>query len=126
MRTRPGAKKNEGRRLFDELLRDKRSKHAVPIKRGVVPPPRPRQRLELKWSPEFLLVIPVVAVLGLVGLKFASSPWPVSMTFKHMLAVRNCAAVRSVGLAPAYRGEPGYYAHHDSDGDGWACEPWPR
>ena len=126
MRTRPGAKKDEGRRLFEELLRDKRSKHAAPIKRTVVPLPRRRKRLELRWSPEFLLVIPVLAVLSLVGWKFASSPWPVSTTFKNMLEVRNCAAARSVGLAPAFRGAPGYYSHHDRDGDGWACEPWPR
>jgi hypothetical protein len=126
MRTRPKAKTDEGRRFFDELLRAKRSKHAAPIKRAVVLLPRGRKRLELNWSPEFLLVIPVLAVAGLVGLKFASSPWPVSTTFRHMLAFRNCDAVRSVGLAPAYRGEPGYYAHHDRDGDGWACEPWPR
>ena len=28
------------------------------------------------------------------------------------------------GLAPAHRGEPGYYARHDEDDDGIACEPY--
>jgi hypothetical protein len=35
----------------------------------------------------------------------------------------NCAAVRDAGVAPIYRGQPGYGAHLDRDGDGVACEP---
>ncbi|GAA3083546.1 hypothetical protein JOF29_004463 [Kribbella aluminosa] len=34
----------------------------------------------------------------------------------------NCAAVRAAGKAPLYRGQPGYAAHLDRDGDGVACE----
>ena len=34
-----------------------------------------------------------------------------------------CNAVRAVGSAPIYRGEPGYSP--DMDGDGIACEPRP-
>lgn len=34
----------------------------------------------------------------------------------------NCAAVRAAGKAPLHRGEPGYSAHLDRDGDGVACE----
>jgi hypothetical protein len=34
----------------------------------------------------------------------------------------NCAAVRAAGAAPIRRGEPGYAAHLDRDGDGIACE----
>lgn len=45
--------------------------------------------------------------------------------WRHRFAARNCDAARSVGLAPAYRGQPGYYARHDADNDGIACEPWP-
>ncbi|HRO02353.1 MAG TPA: excalibur calcium-binding domain-containing protein [Terricaulis sp.] len=40
----------------------------------------------------------------------------------HMLAAPHCEAARAVNLAPSSRGAPGYYAHHDSDGDGLACE----
>nr|WP_292637286.1 excalibur calcium-binding domain-containing protein [Novosphingobium sp.] len=36
-----------------------------------------------------------------------------------------CNAVRARGLAPLYRGEPGYGTHMDGDGDGAACEPYP-
>ena len=56
----------------------------------------------------------------------ASSQWPALTTLKHLLAAPNCTAARAVGLAPAYRGNPGYWAKHDADNDGIACEPWPR
>jgi hypothetical protein len=35
---------------------------------------------------------------------------------------RNCAEVRAAGKAPLRRGDPGYGAHLDRDGDGIACE----
>jgi hypothetical protein len=34
----------------------------------------------------------------------------------------NCAAVKAAGKAPLYRGQPGYRAGLDRDGDGIACE----
>jgi hypothetical protein len=34
----------------------------------------------------------------------------------------NCAAARAAGAAPLHRGEPGYRAGLDRDGDGIACE----
>lgn len=34
----------------------------------------------------------------------------------------NCAAARAAGAAPVRRGEPGYAAHLDRDGDGIGCE----
>ena len=34
----------------------------------------------------------------------------------------NCDAVRAAGAAPLYRGQPGYRAGLDRDGDGVACE----
>ncbi|UVF22038.1 excalibur calcium-binding domain-containing protein [Microvirga terrae] len=48
------------------------------------------------------------------------------MYAKHIAAVPNCSAARLVGLAPAYKGQPGYWPWHDRDGDNWACEPYPR
>jgi hypothetical protein len=54
-----------------------------------------------------------------------TSPWPVSVTVRHLMAAPNCDAARAVGLAPAVRGAPGYYLSHDRDRDGIACEPWP-
>ena len=60
--------------------------------------------------------------LGLINL----SPWPPLLTLRHFAAVFNCSAARAVGLAPAYRGQPGYWRTNDRDGDGEACEPWVR
>lgn len=37
---------------------------------------------------------------------------------------RNCREARAAGTAPIYRGQPGYGAHMDGDGDGIACEPY--
>jgi len=57
---------------------------------------------------------------------FLSSPWPPIPTLKHLAAFPNCDAARLVGLAPARKGEPGYWSRHDRDQDGISCEPWPR
>jgi hypothetical protein len=35
-----------------------------------------------------------------------------------------CNEVRAAGKGPLYRGDPGYGAHMDGDGDGVACEPY--
>ncbi|WP_432984284.1 excalibur calcium-binding domain-containing protein [Dactylosporangium sp. CA-233914] len=35
---------------------------------------------------------------------------------------KNCTEARNAGAAPLYRGEPGYRAALDRDGDGVACE----
>jgi len=62
---------------------------------------------------------------GFIGLATAS-PWPIGLTIRHFIASGNCGIARAVDLAPAYRGDPGYWAHNDADDDGIACEPWPR
>lgn len=36
-----------------------------------------------------------------------------------------CNAVRAHGLAPLFRGEPGFSDYMDGDRDGIACEPYP-
>jgi hypothetical protein len=36
----------------------------------------------------------------------------------------NCAQARAAGVAPIYRGQPGYAPWLDADDDGIACEPW--
>ena len=37
---------------------------------------------------------------------------------------RSCAEARAAGVAPIYRGQPGYAPHLDRDGDGIACESY--
>ena len=75
------------------------------------------------------LVIATVFIGALGGYALAapgSSAWGPLTTLRHLAAEPNCAAARAVGLAPARRGEPGYWPQHDRDSDGIACEPWPR
>lgn len=38
------------------------------------------------------------------------------------MTYRNCEEAREAGVAPIYRGQPGYASHLDRDGDGIACE----
>lgn len=57
------------------------------------------------------------ALLGI----FLASPWSRD-DLRIEAAGRNCASARAVGLAPARKGEPGYYWWNDRDNDGVACE----
>jgi hypothetical protein len=82
----------------------------------------PRYVLGIHWS----VVCAIAVLVAFVGYQLATSPWSVTMTLRHLIAAPNCDMTRLVGLAPAYRGEPGYRKSHDRDNDGIACEPWPR
>ncbi|ESR25921.1 excalibur calcium-binding domain-containing protein [Lutibaculum baratangense] len=62
------------------------------------------------------------ALLVAVGVGFASSPWPPGVTVRHIVAAPSCERARMVRLAPALRGEPGYWDRHDRNGNGVACE----
>lgn len=56
------------------------------------------------------------------------SPQPRPMAISEELPAqqpfRSCAAARAAGAAPLHRGDPGYGAWLDRDGDGVACEPY--
>ena len=54
------------------------------------------------------------------------SPWPPILMLRHIASSPSCSAARAVGLAPARKGEPGYWTSHDADEDGIACEPLAR
>jgi hypothetical protein len=90
------------------------------------------RRLRPNWARWFVgrwtLAIGIVlcGLAAVMAWDLAASPWTVSETIRHKLSARNCAAARLMGLAPARRGQPGYYPSHDADNDGIACEPWPR
>jgi hypothetical protein len=53
-------------------------------------------------------------------------PWHPLQVLKHIAAFPNCSAARAVGVAPSYRGQPGYWSKLDADNDGISCEIWPR
>jgi hypothetical protein len=71
-----------------------------------------------------LLALSVIVIMVSAWALILRSPWPVTTLLRHLLAGPTCAAARGVGLAPARRGEPGYYDRHDADQDGIACEPY--
>lgn len=73
-----------------------------------------------------LATFAAAAIVGLLYAASGQSEWDRATILKHIAAFPNCAAARDVGLAPALRGEPGYYDRHDRDKDGIACEVWPR
>lgn len=52
------------------------------------------------------------------------TPWTAGMAARDLVAATGCDAARAVGLAPARRGEPGYWPWLDRDHDGVACETW--
>lgn len=54
----------------------------------------------------------------------ASVRAPSAVASASSWSYRNCAQARAAGAAPIRRGEPGYGAHMDGDGDGVACEPY--
>lgn len=51
---------------------------------------------------------------------------PASTMTEAGWSYRNCGEARRAGAAPLRRGQPGYGAHMDGDGDGIACEPFKR
>lgn len=43
---------------------------------------------------------------------------------ERLVYYQNCDAARAAGVAPIYRGSPGYRKGLDGDNDGIACEPY--
>jgi hypothetical protein len=91
-----------------------------------------RQRSTVAWLRwhRHRVRMPAFVALALAGLLYpvvqSLSRWPLTVALRHAAAAPNCAAARAMGLAPAWRGQPGYYPQHDDDRDGIACEPWPH
>ena len=109
---------------LDDLLRQRPARYRdYPLFK---PNPRRRPKLPIQLilnlrSIAALATIVAFAVVWGLG----SSPWPVTATLRHIASAPNCGFARFVGLAPARKGEPGYWKRHDRDRDGIACEPWP-
>ena len=89
-------------------------------------PSAPRSRrlriAALCWSLVWAVVLLGILYIG----SGAAEANPRLVRVRHLAAVPNCDAARQIGLAPAYRGDPGYWPQHDRDKDGWACEPIPH
>jgi Excalibur calcium-binding domain len=74
--------------------------------------------------PDRMLVFAwVFAIASWAALAFVlMTPWTAGVTARHLAAAMGCDAARAVGLAPARRGEPGYWPWLDRDHDGVACK----
>jgi hypothetical protein len=82
-----------------------------------------------RWFSQWFVPALSGAALGTGALTFIDlserfGSW--DLAWRHMLSAPSCSVARAQGLAPALRGRPGYYEHHDRDGDGVACEGYRR
>jgi hypothetical protein len=85
---------------------------------------RLRLRLRRVRRPCARPMMPAALLLAVVvGGLLSFQPWPMSTALRHLAAAPGCAAARAVGLAPASRGQPGYWGQLDGDADGVSCEP---
>jgi hypothetical protein len=121
--------------LVEELLRGNKGHPLMAWKPKYPDPPRSSSlRFRLKKSrmtgavAQYARVAIPAAVAGAALcwtlLSFVS--WHPLQVLKHVAAFPNCSAARAVGVAPSYRGQPGYWSKHDADDDGISCEIWPR
>lgn len=67
------------------------------------------------------LMAGIVGACAGFGLIMMGYPDPV-VGLKHFAAAPHCAFAARLGLAHARYGQPGYWRHHDTDGNGVACE----
>jgi hypothetical protein len=49
---------------------------------------------------------------------------PEQLQVEQSVYYSGCNEARAAGVAPIYRGQPGYREEMDGDGDGVACEPY--
>src|SRR6266403_3948094 len=84
---------------------------------------RPPQRPNASYTT--VAAVSAIAGAALCWAVLCQITWHPLVLFKHIAAFPNCSAARAVGLAPARRGEPGYWSKHDADNDGVACENFP-
>jgi len=74
-----------------------------------------------------------LAVVGLAAIAayiiytwvWRSNLWPSEQVRSQATYITDCVSARRMGIAPLYKGFPGYRTSLDRDGDGIACEPYP-
>jgi hypothetical protein len=62
-----------------------------------------------------------ICIAGLLWGLAVHTGLPLSVALKHVTAA-SCATAHYVGLAPASRGQPGYWTHNDADDNGMSCD----
>jgi len=69
-----------------------------------------------------VLLVPIVTIAMTVSIYIRTSPYERVDALRHLAAMAGCDTARSMGLAPAFKGEIGYHKRNDADGNGIACE----
>lgn len=82
---------------------------------------RVRGQSEISHTLKVLTTVVLIALGGYMALT-TLSPWPVSYTLRHLVSFAGCDATRMVDLAPAHKGQPGYWHGNDPDRNGIACD----
>jgi Excalibur calcium-binding domain len=130
---------------LDRLFPPRKHLHIAGINdvRRVLPFPRTYRRARQRTLRALAIgggLLVAFVILAHVSTRSIASGWSVTSTVQESATlsasgyraspsqesrhIRNCAEARSLGLAPIYRGQPGYAAHLDRDNDGIACEPY--
>src|SRR5687768_16751488 len=72
-----------------------------------------------RFGPALLITLLVCfVVVAYVSRNLSAVSGSNTSSLHALTPLPNCATARALGLAPAYRGEPGYRAHLDRDNDG--------
>ena len=106
---------------LDDLRRAMR--HEKPMSRRQKRAERTLARVLSPWRIGLKLAsIPLLTVSFTVSIYVRTSQYEPPMALAHLISRINCDAARAVGLAPANRGQLGYHARTDPDGNGVSCE----
>lgn len=76
-------------------------------------------------APVRIGIVAISAALFVLTYAFASASLDFGsplIALRHFAAIGSCHTAASVGLAPARRGQPGFWAIHDRDRNGVACD----
>ena len=86
----------------------------------------PRKFKRRSWNGIIVLAgLAAVATYILYTWVWRSNLWPSEQVRVQAAYITDCSSARRMGIAPLYKGFPGYRASLDRDGDGIACEPYP-
>ncbi len=86
----------------------------------------PRKSKRRSWDKIIVVAgLAVVATYILYTWVWRSNLWPSDQVWSQAASITDCASARRMGIAPLYKGFPGYRGSLDRDGDGIACEPYP-
>jgi Excalibur calcium-binding domain len=66
----------------------------------------------------------IMAIGCLIAAQSSRPKWTIATSLPVATYVANCSEARARGIAPIFRGQPGYRPALDADNDGVACEPY--